>query len=143
MLAVDPVAQGTGVASALVAAAEARLSAAGLREVQIEFDHSKGDPQSERLRAWYEGTCGFKGPGHSGSGFRRCRKRLPPPVAPRASSPSSVRQQERNGDSPSEKGALKLASTQGAAADVATLLIVRLWRALVRCGRKQGHAKSV
>jgi len=143
LLAVDPAAQGTGVASALVAAAEARLSDAGLREVQIEFDFSKGDPQSERLRAWYEGTCGFKGPGHSGSGFRRCRKRLPPPgSAPRSSSSSSSsmqQQQRKSGDSPSEKDALRPAS-----ADMGTPLIVRLWRALVRCPwRKQEHAKSV
>ena len=147
LLAVDPAAQGTGVASALVAAAEARLSAAGLREVQIEFDYSKGDPQSERLRAWYEGTCGFKGPGHSGSGFRRCRKRLPPPgSASRALSSSSSMQQTqqqrpRDGDSP-----LKPASAQQPtrnAADMGAPLILRLWRALVRCGRKQEHAKSV
>ena len=83
LLSVDPAAQGTGVASALVAAAEQRLYEAGLREVQIEYDYHRGDPQSERLLAWYEGSCGFTGPGSRHSGFRRCRKRLR--AAPRPS----------------------------------------------------------
>ena len=77
LLVVAVEAQGTGVASALVAAAERRLVEAGLREVQIEYDYERGNPQSERLRAWYEGSCGFSGPPSCHSGFRRCRKRLP------------------------------------------------------------------
>jgi hypothetical protein len=44
--------QGAGVASALVRAAEGRLAAHGCSSVQIEYDYSPGDPQSERLRAW-------------------------------------------------------------------------------------------
>ena len=74
-------AQGTGVASALVAAAEERLMDAGLGSCQIEYEYTCGDPQSERLYKWYEGTLGF----HAGGAptktrgrceWRRCRKRL-------------------------------------------------------------------
>ena len=79
LLAVDPSAQGTGVASALVAAAERRLYEAGLKQVQLEFEYQRGDPQSERLLAWYEGSCGFTGPSTRSSGFRRCRKGLRQP----------------------------------------------------------------
>jgi len=72
-LAVDPAAQGTGVATALVAAAEQRLLDHGCTSVQIEYHYHPGDADSERLRGWYEGKLGFKG---SGSGFRCARKRL-------------------------------------------------------------------
>ena len=80
LLVVDVEAQGTGVASALVAAAEGRLLEAGLRQVQMEYEYTPGDPFSERLYKWYEGSCGFSGgspPSSSGrTQFRRCRKRL-------------------------------------------------------------------
>ena len=83
LLAVAPEAQGTGVASALVRAAESRLAAAGLRQVQIEYEYTCGDPLAERLHAWYEGSLGFSVsaqplPTTRGSTqFRRLRKRLP------------------------------------------------------------------
>ena len=67
------------MASALVAAAERRLYEAGLKQVQLEFEYQRGDPQSERLLAWYEGSCGFTGPSTRSSGFRRCRKGLRQP----------------------------------------------------------------
>ena len=82
LLVVDVQAQGSGVASALVAAAEARLFEAGLVQVQIEYEYTPGDPQSERLYNWYEGSCGFSGGGPPSSyysSFRRCRKKLGPP----------------------------------------------------------------
>ena len=71
--------QGTGVASALVQAAETRLAAAGLCKVQIEYSFHLGDPLAERLFAWYEDTLGYVGPRDGKrSGFRMCRKRLSP-----------------------------------------------------------------
>jgi GNAT superfamily N-acetyltransferase len=87
LLVVDVKAQGTGVASALVAAAERRLCELGLTHVQIEYDYTPGDPKSERLYAWYEGSCGFSGggpPSSSHSSFRRCRKRLDAPPGQRS-----------------------------------------------------------
>merc|ERR1719382_1228784 len=54
-LAVDPAAQGKGVGSALVAAAEKRLLEAGCQSVQIEYRFMMGNPEKERLYAWYEG----------------------------------------------------------------------------------------
>eukprot|EP00966_Prymnesium_polylepis_P148247 3424522-Prymnesium_polylepis.1 len=45
-------AQGTGVASALVHAAEARLAGCCAR-VQIEYEYTKGEEYSERLLEWY------------------------------------------------------------------------------------------
>ena len=82
LLVVAVEAQGTGVASALVRAAEGRLRRAGLSQVQIEYEYTCGDAQSERLFAWYEGGLGFSGgsapTGRTGhTEFRRCRKRLP------------------------------------------------------------------
>jgi len=78
LLVVDPPAQGTGVASSLVHAAEQRLYSHGLRRAQIEYSFSKGDPQSERLLAWYEDALGYRGPLSRRSGFRMCRKHLQP-----------------------------------------------------------------
>ena len=52
LLVVDPEAQGTGVASALVSAAEKRLSAEGCAQAGIEYSYQVGDPLSERLLAW-------------------------------------------------------------------------------------------
>lgn len=72
-LAVDPAAQGTGVASALVAAAEQRLLQHGCTTVSIEYDYSPGDIESERLKGWYEGKLGFRG---NGCGFRCASKKL-------------------------------------------------------------------
>ncbi len=81
LLVVDVSAQGTGVGSALVAAAEARLAQAGLPYVQIEYGYTCGDVESERLLAWYEGSLGYDGGGRpcsrpGSSEFRRCWKRL-------------------------------------------------------------------
>eukprot|EP00435_Cladocopium_sp_Y103_P018053 s2620_g4.t1 len=79
LLSVHPDAQGTGVASALIAAAERRLLEAGCRSIQIEYEFTAGDPDSERLLQWYEGKCGFKSgspPPKRGSEFRCCRKKL-------------------------------------------------------------------
>ena len=77
LLAVAPEAQGTGVASALVAAAEQRLASHGISHVQMEYSYSKGEAFSERMLAWYEDTLGYRGPASRYSGFRMCRKRLP------------------------------------------------------------------
>ena len=88
LLVVAVEAQGTGVGSALVAAAEQRLAASGLLYVGIEYHFCAGDPESERLLAWYEGKLGFRGPRHRSSGFRHCRKELPPPDAEPVSTPS-------------------------------------------------------
>mmetsp|Transcript_117283 Transcript_117283/g.185594 ORF Transcript_117283/g.185594 Transcript_117283/m.185594 type:complete len:220 (-) Transcript_117283:214-873(-) len=74
-LAVDPAVQGRGVASALVAAAEKRLLDYGCESVQIEYRFRAGDPEKERLYAWYEGKLGFDG-GPKHSGFRCCHKML-------------------------------------------------------------------
>jgi len=82
LLSVAPAAQGRGVASALVSAAEHRLTDAGCRSVQIEYEYVGGEPLSERLRAWYEDKCGFgcpSAPARRGARqFRRCRKLLLP-----------------------------------------------------------------
>lgn len=81
LLVVDVNAQGTGVASALVRTAEARLASLGCRQVQIEYSYTCGDAESERLRAWYEGPLNFSGGGSpttvpGRSEFRRLRKAL-------------------------------------------------------------------
>ena len=100
LLVVAVEAQGTGVASALVAAAEARLTAMGLSQCQIEYEYTCGDPQSERLLAWYEGTLGFNG-GHAPtnkpgrSEFRHCRKRLGQRPPARASTSPAPDNQQR------------------------------------------------
>jgi len=61
LLVVDIDAQGTGVASELVRSAESRLAAAGLKQVQIEYEYTCGDAHSQRLHNWYEGVLGFSG----------------------------------------------------------------------------------
>ena len=76
LLAVAPEAQGCGVASALVAAAEARLQAAGLSSAGMEYRYHAGDAFSERMIAWYEDNLRYVGPASRHSGFRMCRKRL-------------------------------------------------------------------
>mmetsp|Transcript_26120 Transcript_26120/g.54858 ORF Transcript_26120/g.54858 Transcript_26120/m.54858 type:complete len:185 (+) Transcript_26120:227-781(+) len=90
LLAVDKAVQGTGVASALVAAGEQRLRQAGCQRVQIEYEYSHGHAFSDRLRDWYEGKLGFKNTGfwvtnrligllighRPSTEFRRCRKEL-------------------------------------------------------------------
>ncbi|CAK0880822.1 unnamed protein product, partial [Prorocentrum cordatum] len=84
LLAVAREAQGAGVASALVAAAERRLAAAGCAAVQIEYEYEVGDEFSERLRQWYEGRLGFRclsGAPGSAAGrreFRLCHKLVRP-----------------------------------------------------------------
>ena len=92
----------TGVASALVAAAEARLVAAGCNAIAIEYDYTPGKGYSERLRGWYEGPTGL---GFScdedKAGFRRVCKRLrsvgsdadvsaPSPPAPAPPAPAAA-----------------------------------------------------
>ncbi|CAE7928883.1 unnamed protein product, partial [Symbiodinium necroappetens] len=81
LLSVLPEAQGTGVASALIAAAERRLFESGCCAVQIEYEYTAGDESSVRLLKWYEGRCGFRAsspPPRRGSEFRCCRKKLTP-----------------------------------------------------------------
>lgn len=80
LLAVDVAAQGTGVGSALVAAAERRI-AEECQQVHIEYDFMPGDPHTERLRAWYEARGyrrlgGRRSPGPPGSEFCFCRRPL-------------------------------------------------------------------
>ena len=81
LVAVAPEAQGGGVASALVRAAELRLAGA-CGEVQIEYEYTVGHAYSERLRQWYETKLGFgcaAGPPRGPEGstqFRKCRKVL-------------------------------------------------------------------
>lgn len=80
LLAVDVAAQGTGVGSALVAAAERRI-AEECQLVHIEYDFTPGDPHTERLRAWYEARSyrrlgGRRSPGPPGSEFCFCRRPL-------------------------------------------------------------------
>lgn len=81
LLVVAAEAQGTGVASALVRAAEKRLKSHGRNMIQIEYEFTTGDAYSERLRAWYEGKCKFtclSGLPRTGqSQFRRCLKPIP------------------------------------------------------------------
>jgi ribosomal protein S18 acetylase RimI-like enzyme len=79
LLAVDPQAQGGGVATALVLAAERRLATACER-IQIEYECTEGEEFSQRLFDWYEGKLGFDGGrrGKTGSrSFRCCQKRIP------------------------------------------------------------------
>eukprot|EP00927_Polykrikos_kofoidii_P052710 TRINITY_DN46631_c0_g1_i1.p1 TRINITY_DN46631_c0_g1~~TRINITY_DN46631_c0_g1_i1.p1 ORF type:complete len:208 (-),score=32.53 TRINITY_DN46631_c0_g1_i1:175-798(-) len=89
LLVVDKAAQGTGVASALVEAAERRLHEGGCTEVQIEYEYSANDPHLQRLQDWYEGKLGFKRNsgwfinrllgslvGQGSTEFRRCWKEL-------------------------------------------------------------------
>ena len=83
LLVVSQAAQGTGVASAIVAAAERRLAGCCAR-VQIEYEYYQNHPPSEALKAMYEDHFGFvreSGSGRrrsssGGSEFRRCHKEL-------------------------------------------------------------------
>ena len=96
LLSVHPTAMGTGVASALVAAAERRL-AGTCERVQIEYEYTVGHAHSQKLMAIYEGKMGFQCPSPKPRGrrtdgndhlrdaedsapeteFRRCQKPLP------------------------------------------------------------------
>mmetsp|Transcript_43188 Transcript_43188/g.137348 ORF Transcript_43188/g.137348 Transcript_43188/m.137348 type:complete len:278 (-) Transcript_43188:66-899(-) len=80
LLVVDVERQGEGIASALVASAEERLASACV-EIQMEYEFTHGEDYSERLKAWYEGKCGFRcvtgGSRGYGTEFRKCRKRIP------------------------------------------------------------------
>ena len=77
LLAVEAASRGTGVASALVAAAESRLRAAGCTAIQIEYDYAAGDVYCERLRAWYEGgKLSFVNEEGGEAQFRRVIKRI-------------------------------------------------------------------
>ena len=79
LLVVDLAAQGSGVASAIVTAAEARL--AGMCAlVQIEYDYTPGHGPSEKLKAMYENKYGFEcvaSHRRRGAEFRKCFKELP------------------------------------------------------------------
>ena len=91
----DPKAQGSGVASALIVAAETRLMQGGCTQVQIEYEYTSGHAHSQRLEDWYEGKLGFErnwgwfvnrligsmvsrrgGGVFSGNQFRQCRRSL-------------------------------------------------------------------
>ena len=128
----DVEAQGTGVASALVRAAEQRLRSHGLQSVQIEYEYTRGDLDSERLYAWYEGSLGFSGggpPGHSE--FRRCRKKLAAPCEDEGDQTSSGAMRRR-GASPS-------VSSEGKDTPHATVVSkpnVRCWALLLRIYRR-------
>jgi GNAT superfamily N-acetyltransferase len=89
LLVVDTNAQGGGVASALVRAAEARLREGGCTHVQIEYEFGPHLPHTQRLADWYQGKLGFESQtgwfinrligmvvGCGGTEFRRCRKAL-------------------------------------------------------------------
>ena len=86
LLSVIPEAQSTGVASALVRAAELRLAAA-CEMIQIEYEYTPGDEYSGRLLQWYEGKCGFEcpsGPPRNDrryTQFRKCFKRVGPELS--------------------------------------------------------------
>ena len=134
LLVVAVEAQGTGVASALVAAAEARLHASGLASVQIEYEYTCGDPQSERLLAWYEGALGFHGGGAptrsaGRTEFRRCRKRLGAPRSPSSrkkdgadTTPGSSSSSGRSSDG--ERGMVKSVPSASCASCVRRMLRV-------------------
>ena len=90
LLVVHKDAQGTGVASALIGAAERRLAGA-CSHVQIEYDYTPGDAHSEKLMGMYETKHGFRcstaPPRRRRRGaddapvesqFRKCHKKLPP-----------------------------------------------------------------
>jgi len=87
LLVVDVDHQGQGIASALVAAAEERLAGACV-QIQIEYEYTHGEAYSDRLKAWYEGKCGFRclsnGSRGCGTEFRKCRKRVPEEAQRRA-----------------------------------------------------------
>mmetsp|Transcript_40050 Transcript_40050/g.117304 ORF Transcript_40050/g.117304 Transcript_40050/m.117304 type:complete len:193 (-) Transcript_40050:156-734(-) len=93
LMAVRPDMQGRGIASALAAAAEARLAAAGCHSVQIEYEYL-GDAYSDRLFLWYESSAGFhcsQGKPRAGCHqFRRCRKRLEPAPGEKGSAAASL-----------------------------------------------------
>ena len=36
-----------------------RLTPCAVGSIQIEYEFTAGDPESERLLSWYEGRCGF------------------------------------------------------------------------------------
>ncbi|CAE8632188.1 unnamed protein product [Polarella glacialis] len=89
LLAVATAAQGTGVASELVRAAEQSLQLGGCTHVQIEYEYNSGHAYSQRLMDWYEVKLGFRSNspwlvnrliglviGRGGSEFRRCQRDL-------------------------------------------------------------------
>jgi GNAT superfamily N-acetyltransferase len=85
LMAVDPCAQGTGVASTLVRAAEARV-ASRQTEIQIEYEYTHGHAPSQRLMDWYEGKLGYECVSggfrrRMQTEFRKCRKLVPPELA--------------------------------------------------------------
>jgi len=137
LLVVAVEAQGTGVGSALVRAAEQRLRLAGLQSVQIEYEYTRGDPDSERLYAWYEGSLGFSGGGPPGyNEFRRCRKKLKAPTDEDEKAHSGSCAGRRHGASPSPSAAT--ATPGGAEASHSTVAKqnVRCWGLLLRIYRR-------
>ena len=81
LLVVAREAQGTGVAAAIIAAAERRLAGA-CTHVQIEYDYTPGHAESEKLAYLYETKFGFvrsrSHPRRRGDNeFRKCHKKLP------------------------------------------------------------------
>lgn len=80
LVVVDTASQGKGIASILISEAEARL-ARTCHEIQIEYEFTPEHAYSERLKAWYEGSCGFTCRNDYGSRgrstqFRKCRKKI-------------------------------------------------------------------
>lgn len=79
LLVVDVEMQGKGIASKMVAAAEARLAGMS-QQIQIEYEYTPGDELSEKLLAWYEGRLAFRcvsgPPSKQHAEFRKCRKVL-------------------------------------------------------------------
>ena len=78
-----------------MAAAEQRLTRDGLRQVQIEYEYTCGDADSERLLAWYEGALGFSAgskptTSRGRTEFRRLRKRLGKAPSVASTSPTST-----------------------------------------------------
>ena len=43
-----------------------------MSKVQMEYSYHCGEPQSERMMAWYEGSLGFTGPASSPLRLSRC-----------------------------------------------------------------------
>lgn len=96
LLVVDIASQRSGVATALVAAAEERLTAGGCSHVQIEYHYVEEDAATVRLASWYEGRLGFERHNYYATGkiagwlighkrrtdFRQSRKALRAGAAP-------------------------------------------------------------
>jgi len=85
LMSVLPDAQGSGVASALIAAAETRL-ASRCQGIQIEYEYTRGHAFSQRLKDWYEDKLGFRCPrartrGGGDTEWRTCLKPVDPALS--------------------------------------------------------------